>query len=814
MSNFAQRFANRRSVAQADDGEESDEASKTASRRGSSQRPGLDTDEEAEHLGALRRRLRKSAGGGRDSSFDQRVRNVRDRIRSMMVGDGESSDDAASARSQTRRSRSSAFTSQIDVPAEPEPAQEEELTGAVSVASAPTAMTSNSPATSRRASRRAERLSTASEYYIGVVDADSEVVAPMGAFHTPADETERPPQRASRSPSASLFPATRVPIPAPVVDSWCRGPSPRQSRPVVGLDCDALEGSRVTVIDESSCHALSLPPTGTIIEVRCEGQRVRVEHDGDEQAQRYYNTGRGGEHQLFLLDPSPAAASVSAQTSRRPSAISALSVSAMSGNSAVSNMSANIGSNFHLNSNFYGDLGDQEPASTSADLVTETGAGEEQQMGRRASRRSLRMQAAASDADANHPQDATAEASQDAPVVESAFAERRRRRSARLSSGQVEEVADAALERESQLASQAAKQPRGSTASRQSVSQPLVPRRRSVRPPPDDVSAAPTASRTPSQPAKSGRQSPMPSTGSTLEVPQEAIATGSSNSTSLLRRYSKRSTTSRSTEGTLPRKGSRPPSPNITEEAVSSAAEAKPPAKVRLSKASRASCSSVASPAPSDTAEAARVGRRASKAPGTKKGAAAPQQPPPLPPPPASLQSSAYEGVSSIRSTSATQLQQPLPASPQSLGSPEPADSCQQRGEGDLNEAWTASTSSSKTSSETPPALLHQNLSNESLISLEARFTERLVAFREELAREMVQLEERAVKRALSEVEQRLQKEAAALSAKVLALSHSCKVKRPRTFSPTSIQPLFFRFRPHLVLTKSQSRIGLRLGDG
>jgi len=50
--------------------------------------------------------------------------------------------------------------------------------------------------------------------------------------------------------------------------------------------------------------------------VRCGGDRVRVEHDGSQQELRYYNTGKGGEYQLFLLsEAAPIATSGSAAAS-------------------------------------------------------------------------------------------------------------------------------------------------------------------------------------------------------------------------------------------------------------------------------------------------------------------------------------------------------------------------------------------------------------------------------------------------------------------------------------------------------------------
>ncbi|CAE7385372.1 dnm1l [Symbiodinium natans] len=68
---------------------------------------------------------------------------------------------------------------------------------------------------------------------------------------------------------------------------------------LVGRDVCAIVGSRVFVLDPSLAKLVE--PTGTIVEVRCDGGRVKVEHDGAEKAERYYNTGKDGEFQLGIL---------------------------------------------------------------------------------------------------------------------------------------------------------------------------------------------------------------------------------------------------------------------------------------------------------------------------------------------------------------------------------------------------------------------------------------------------------------------------------------------------------------------------------
>ncbi|CAK9048603.1 unnamed protein product [Durusdinium trenchii] len=60
-------------------------------------------------------------------------------------------------------------------------------------------------------------------------------------------------------------------------------------------------GDHVVVLDPSGSRSA----TGTVMEVRCEGGRVRVEHDGVDRVERYYNTGKDGEFQLALASPMP-----------------------------------------------------------------------------------------------------------------------------------------------------------------------------------------------------------------------------------------------------------------------------------------------------------------------------------------------------------------------------------------------------------------------------------------------------------------------------------------------------------------------------
>jgi len=70
---------------------------------------------------------------------------------------------------------------------------------------------------------------------------------------------------------------------------------------VVGRDVNARLRDRVCVVDPRVARFVD--PLGTIVEIRCGGERVRVEHDGPDRAQRYYSTGKDGEFQLVLEGP-------------------------------------------------------------------------------------------------------------------------------------------------------------------------------------------------------------------------------------------------------------------------------------------------------------------------------------------------------------------------------------------------------------------------------------------------------------------------------------------------------------------------------
>jgi hypothetical protein len=58
-------------------------------------------------------------------------------------------------------------------------------------------------------------------------------------------------------------------------------------------------GDHVVVLDPQLARWL-VEPTGTILEVRCDGGHVKVEHDGAAREERYYNTGKDGVYQQLV----------------------------------------------------------------------------------------------------------------------------------------------------------------------------------------------------------------------------------------------------------------------------------------------------------------------------------------------------------------------------------------------------------------------------------------------------------------------------------------------------------------------------------
>ena len=58
-------------------------------------------------------------------------------------------------------------------------------------------------------------------------------------------------------------------------------------------------GDPVVVLDPQLARWL-VEPTGTILEVRCDGGHVKVEHDGTAREERYYNTGKDGVYQPLV----------------------------------------------------------------------------------------------------------------------------------------------------------------------------------------------------------------------------------------------------------------------------------------------------------------------------------------------------------------------------------------------------------------------------------------------------------------------------------------------------------------------------------
>jgi len=71
---------------------------------------------------------------------------------------------------------------------------------------------------------------------------------------------------------------------------------------ILGQDVMPHVGDHVVVLDVHLARWLA-EPTGTIMEVRCDGGHVKVEHDGAAREERYYNTGKDGVYQLALAPP-------------------------------------------------------------------------------------------------------------------------------------------------------------------------------------------------------------------------------------------------------------------------------------------------------------------------------------------------------------------------------------------------------------------------------------------------------------------------------------------------------------------------------
>ncbi|CAL1139685.1 unnamed protein product, partial [Cladocopium goreaui] len=90
---------------------------------------------------------------------------------------------------------------------------------------------------------------------------------------------------------------------------WARGPKrskpdPKRAGGILGQHVMPQVGDHVVVLDPQLARWL-VEPTGTILEVRCDGGHVKVEHDGAAREERYYNTGKDGVYQLALAPPMP-----------------------------------------------------------------------------------------------------------------------------------------------------------------------------------------------------------------------------------------------------------------------------------------------------------------------------------------------------------------------------------------------------------------------------------------------------------------------------------------------------------------------------
>lgn len=214
--------------------------------------------------------------------FDERVKNVRSRIREMVAVAGEDSSDGS---------------------------EEFDVNSATSKALArgPKAALSKS-STSGMTPRSDEASSEVGQRPIAERKRSQPTNSGPPSHSEGAAQLEPPPRTigtsgaGGSSPSSSprQGPAARASAAAAAARQRSTSPPAETtgSGQLVGRDGAAHQGARVRVVDPRIARYVE--PTGTIVEVRCGGERVRVEHDGAEAAQRYYSTGKGGEYQLYF----------------------------------------------------------------------------------------------------------------------------------------------------------------------------------------------------------------------------------------------------------------------------------------------------------------------------------------------------------------------------------------------------------------------------------------------------------------------------------------------------------------------------------
>jgi len=236
-------------------------------------------------LGTARASAPATAGVGL-TPFDQRVRSVRSRIREMIAAEPVA-EGAGDAKRDRWPAAESSGSEEYDT-----------NTGESGAPSLPRRRSAGS-AIARGAAEPRSGAQASATADGGACAAPSRTTVP--AAGTLVAETTRPTKKdavsavAPQRKSTASTPATSSTTPP---HSSGGGSPSLATQLVLGRDVTAHVGDRVAVIDPRVARFVE--PYGRITEVRCNGERVRVEHDGNEHQQRYYNTGKGGEFQLYL----------------------------------------------------------------------------------------------------------------------------------------------------------------------------------------------------------------------------------------------------------------------------------------------------------------------------------------------------------------------------------------------------------------------------------------------------------------------------------------------------------------------------------
>lgn len=221
--------------------------------------------------------------------FDERVKSVRSRIREMVAVAGEDSSDGSEMfDSYTPSSK---------------PVRGSKATRSRASASAASAVTNEASADAPKKQTPSERKPSKSKPSASVPKTSEEALGQAVGSTLGGNSASSSPRLQGGGPAAraSAAAASRQRSLSPALEPDTSG------QQVVGQDGDAYVGARVCLLDPRIARYVEA--SGTIVEVRCNGERVRVEHDGADKAQRYYNTGKNGEHQLsFESAAAPATA--------------------------------------------------------------------------------------------------------------------------------------------------------------------------------------------------------------------------------------------------------------------------------------------------------------------------------------------------------------------------------------------------------------------------------------------------------------------------------------------------------------------------